>query len=144
MTKPIKFYWFFSGKAFKLQLEGPLYVGGLDPSLAEPSSTKSALGRHHRPAPPVVWSAALGCGNTDVLTAKRHFDRFNRGSVRTVECPGFFDTRRIGDEMKHFDVSFSRGFVGCLRDVVVNGHTVDVAEYANVQDSGEHAQVPDI
>ena len=27
--------------------------------------------------------------------------------------------------------------MGCLRDVVVNGHTVDVAEYANVQDSGE-------
>ena len=67
-----------------------MYVGGVDPSLAESSSSsKSALGIRHRSVPPTVWSSALGYG-----------------------------------------------FVGCLRDVVVNGHTVDVAEYANVQDSG--------
>ena len=47
-----------SGEAFKLQLDGPLYVGGVDPSLAE--SSKSALGLRHHSVPPTVWSSALG------------------------------------------------------------------------------------
>ena len=31
---------------------------------------------------------------------------------------------------------FRQGFVGCLRDLVINGHSVDLAEFAKVQDSG--------
>ena len=35
-----------------------------------------------------------------------------------------------------WSAGFRQGFVGCLRDLVINGHSVDVAEYAKVQDSG--------
>jgi neurexin len=35
-----------------------------------------------------------------------------------------------------WSAGFGRGFVGCLRDLVINGHTIDVAEFARNQDSG--------
>lgn len=31
-----------------------------------------------------------------------------------------------------------QGFVGCLRDMVIDGHAVDLTKYASHQDSGEH------
>ncbi|TRY78868.1 hypothetical protein TCAL_10650 [Tigriopus californicus] len=65
------------GEAFKLELDGPLYVGGLDPSL-EPYRV-----------PPVLWTASL-----------------------------------------------RKGYVGCLRDLDINGYTVDIAQFASQQDSG--------
>lgn len=68
---------YISGEAFKLELDGPLYVGGLDPSL-EPYRV-----------PPVLWTASL-----------------------------------------------RKGYVGCLRDLVINGYTVDIAQFASQQDSG--------
>lgn len=30
-----------------------------------------------------------------------------------------------------------QGYVGCMRDLVINGHQVDIAGYAQQQDSGE-------
>ena len=74
-------YFFSSGDAYKLKLEGPLYLGGLD------SVTSSDP---LRTPPPMLWTAAV-----------------------------------------------KKGYVGCVRDVVINGKTVDVAEYASRQDSGE-------
>ncbi|XP_049829259.1 neurexin-1 isoform X6 [Schistocerca gregaria] len=65
------------GESQQLDLEGPLYVGGLGPATAAV------------PVPPALWTGAL-----------------------------------------------RRGFVGCLRDLVLNGNAVDVAGYARHQDSG--------
>ena len=36
-----------------------------------------------------------------------------------------------------WSAALRKGFVGCIRDVVLNGMTMDVAEYASRQDSGE-------
>ncbi|XP_046998627.1 neurexin-1 isoform X1 [Schistocerca americana] len=65
------------GESQQLDLEGPLYVGGLGPATAAV------------PVPAALWTGAL-----------------------------------------------RRGFVGCLRDLVLNGNAVDVAGYARHQDSG--------
>ena len=35
-----------------------------------------------------------------------------------------------------WSAGFKRGFVGCLRDLVINGQSLDVADYAKNQDSG--------
>ena len=76
---------FVTGEAYRLQLEGPLFAGGL-PTLSM-GSTGGALLRH---PPPILWSAVL-----------------------------------------------KKGFVGCIRDVVINGKDIDVAKIAENQDSGE-------
>ena len=70
------------GESQRLQLQGPLYVGGLDPSMES-----------YR-VPPAIWSASL-----------------------------------------------RKGFVGCLRDMVINGLTIDVAEIAARQDSGKYLYI---
>ncbi|XP_049784610.1 neurexin-1 isoform X4 [Schistocerca cancellata] len=67
------------GESQQLDLEGPLYVGGLGPATAAVPV----------PVPAALWTGAL-----------------------------------------------RRGFVGCLRDLVLNGNAVDVAGYARHQDSG--------
>ncbi|XP_064486129.1 neurexin 1-like [Ornithodoros turicata] len=69
------------GNSNQLDLEGPLFVGGL-----------GATGRE------TSWPAVLP---SELWSAQLH-----------------------------------RGFVGCLRDMVVNGNTVDIASYAQKQDSG--------
>ena len=35
-----------------------------------------------------------------------------------------------------WSAGFKRGFVGCLRDLVINGQSLDVADFAKSQDSG--------
>lgn len=67
----------FIGTASQLDLEGPLFVGGLAPSDQGPN------------VPSEVWTAKL-----------------------------------------------NYGYVGCLRQLVINGRTVDLAAYAREQDSG--------
>ncbi|XP_068083571.1 neurexin 1 [Anabrus simplex] len=76
------------GDSNQLDLEGPLYIGGLGPPTAPVM------------VPPVVWAGVL---------------RY--------------------------------GFVGCMRDLVINSNAIDIAGYARQQDSGAirpscHAQLP--
>lgn len=75
-----KLYWVGAGNSNQLDLEGPLFVGGVGTTAREDASST---------LPGELWSGAL----------------------------------RLG-------------FVGCLRDLVVNGKAVDLASYAQRQDSG--------
>lgn len=67
-----------SGESNQLELDGPLYVGGLG---SEYSASRT---------PPALWTAAL-----------------------------------------------RQGFVGCIRDLVLNGKPQDLTAYARQQDSGK-------
>ncbi|XP_021923606.1 neurexin-3 isoform X3 [Zootermopsis nevadensis] len=76
------------GESNQLDLEGPLYIGGVGPPTAPLT------------VPPVLWAGVL-----------RH------------------------------------GYVGCMRDLVINGNAIDIAGYARRQDSGAirpscHVQLP--
>ncbi|PSN31987.1 Neurexin-3 [Blattella germanica] len=76
------------GESNQLDLEGPLYIGGVGPPTAPLT------------VPPVLWAGVL-----------RH------------------------------------GYVGCMRDLVINGNAIDIAGYARQQDSGAirpscHVQLP--
>ncbi|KAJ9589944.1 hypothetical protein L9F63_016928, partial [Diploptera punctata] len=76
------------GESNQLDLEGPLYIGGVGPPTALVT------------VPPVLWAGVL-----------RH------------------------------------GYVGCMRDLVINGNAIDIAGYARQQDSGAirpscHVQLP--
>lgn len=68
----------FSGESNQLELDGPLYVGGMG---NEYSASRT---------PAALWTAAL-----------------------------------------------RQGFVGCIRDLVLNGKPQDLTAYARQQDSGE-------
>ena len=68
------------GESNQLDLEGPLYIGGVGP----PTATLTV--------PPVLWAGVL-----------RH------------------------------------GYVGCMRDLVINGNAIDIAGYARRQDSGTYS-----
>ena len=78
---------FVTGEAYRLQLEGPLFTGGLPTLSMGSAGGGTSLLRH---PPPILWSAVL-----------------------------------------------KKGFVGCLKDVVINGKDIDVAKIAEKQDSGE-------
>lgn len=71
--------YFVSGESNQLDLEGPLYIGGVGPPTAPLT------------VPPVLWAGVL-----------RH------------------------------------GYVGCMRDLVINGNAIDIAGYARRQDSGTY------
>ena len=91
------------GRDVKLEVDGPLYIGGIDMTISAGSirghriSSKSIYNRkvsktnEHRWIPPVLWTATL-----------------------------------------------RQGFVGCFRDLSINGRSVDIAGYAQKQDSGEY------
>lgn len=66
------------GDSTQLELESPMYVGGIGPPYLD------------IPAPPALWTATL-----------------------------------------------RQGYVGCLRDLVLNGKPVDIAAFARQQDSGK-------
>lgn len=66
------------GEANTLELDSPLYVGGIGPAYLDIA------------APPALWTATL-----------------------------------------------RQGFVGCLRDLILNGKPVDIAAFARQQDSGK-------
>ena len=91
------------GRDAKLEVNGPLYVGGIDMRVTTGQmrehriSSKSVYnkrvlknGENHW-IPPVLWTATL-----------------------------------------------RQGFVGCFRDLSINGRSVDIADYAKRQDSGEY------
>lgn len=69
-----------AGESNQLDLEGPLYIGGVGPPTAPLT------------VPPVLWAGVL-----------RH------------------------------------GYVGCMRDLVINGNAIDIAGYARQQDSGMYS-----
>jgi leucine-rich repeat transmembrane neuronal protein 1/2 len=73
----------FVGESNQLDLEGPLYIGGVGPPTAPLT------------VPPVLWAGVL-----------RH------------------------------------GYVGCMRDLVINGNAIDIAGYARQQDSGTYRPCP--
>ena len=78
----------------------PLFIGGLDANI------ESLF------LPPVLWSAGFRQGSKK---QKLEFNFFNPLSkyLAWFEFPFYFT-----------------GFVGCLRDLVINGRSVNVAEYA--------------
>lgn len=97
------------GRDTKLELNGPLYIGGIDMSKDRISSEYDRKSDYFYPSnkersgyqlkstkyesnwmPPVLWTATL-----------------------------------------------RQGFVGCLRDFSINGRSIDVANYAKNQDSGK-------
>lgn len=73
---------FVAGESNRLDLEGPLFIGGVGPPTAPLT------------VPPVLWAGVL-----------RH------------------------------------GFVGCMRDLVINENPIDIAGYARQQDSGMCSEV---
>ena len=90
------------GRDDKLEVDGPLYIGGIDMTATAGGSTrghqaspnysygpKSLSNRQSYWIPPVLWTATL-----------------------------------------------RQGFVGCFRDLSINGRSIDVADYAKKQDSG--------
>ena len=91
---------FFSsiGEEYKLELGGPLFVGGLASALASEGQQRQDgdgqvlagnLNENFRRISPVLWTSTL-----------------------------------------------RKGYMGCLRDLVVNGQNIDVAEFAKRQNSG--------
>ena len=91
------------GRDDKLEVDGPLYVGGIDMAVTAGGSvrshhtspkysygSKSLNNRQSYWVPPVLWTATL-----------------------------------------------RQGFVGCFRDLSINGRSIDVADYAKRQDSGK-------
>ena len=54
-----------------------------------------------------------------------------RGSIRPATIPRQWVPPAL------WSATIKKGFVGCLRDLVINQVTVDVADYASKQDSGK-------
>ena len=115
------------GEEDSLDLGGPLYVGAVDRTATHRYA--SSWSKH--------WTIYNSCANIQQImmsfsvegSARGGYHR--RGSIRPATMPRQWVPPAL------WSATIKKGFVGCLRDLVINQVTVDVADYASKQDSGK-------